>query len=276
MKILAYIKIIRPFNCVFVIFAVLFGAFYKSPNITFYKPILAAFSAALISAAGYTLNDYFDVNIDKTNRPERPLPSGIISPISAKRFAIATFLIGNILCLTLLNPRMSLLALFNSLILWLYAQKGKRLIFVSNLIVAFATASTFIYGGLVNNNIKNAIFVFSCAFIYTLIRELIKDIEDMQGDKKENSRTLPILWGSKLTLVFTLLLSLVFTTLIQNGLGQFYNVTFYYLILIFVCFFILINLTLLIFIGTKKNFSFSSKAMKINMLIFLILLWVGK
>ncbi|MEA2103213.1 MAG: geranylgeranylglycerol-phosphate geranylgeranyltransferase [Candidatus Cloacimonadota bacterium] len=283
MKIIAYIKIIRPLNFLFVILAVLFGAFYRSSvevsyshPAFYYIPILAAISAALISAAGYTLNDFFDVNIDKINCPHRPLPSGIISGISAKRYAIILFISGNLLCLFLFNPAMSALALLNSLILWLYAQKGKRLVFISNLIVAFATASTFIYGGFANHNLKNAIFVFSCAFIYTLIRELIKDIEDMKGDKKADSRTLPIIWGSKATLIIALILSLAFTICIHLGLNNFYTITYYYLILIFVCLFILLDLTILISTRSNKFFSFSSKAMKVNMLIFLIILWIGQ
>jgi len=224
-NIISYIKIIRPVNFLFVILAVLFGAFYKSDTFNLYIPILAAISAAFISGAGFALNDFFDVEIDKINRPHRPIPSGKISTLAAKRYAILLIIIGNLICFSLFRPVMLILAIFNSIILWVYAWKSKKLIFVSNLIVAFTTASTFIYGGLSNNNLRNGMFVFFCAFIYTLIRELVKDIEDIAGDKAEQSITLPIVLGVPKTIIVALFLGLIFSLIIFTGWNEFYNFT---------------------------------------------------
>ncbi|MBS3741025.1 MAG: geranylgeranylglycerol-phosphate geranylgeranyltransferase [Candidatus Cloacimonetes bacterium] len=275
MRIIEYIKLVRPFNFLFVILAVLFGAYYRTELILDFVPIVAAFSAAFICSSGYIWNDIYDIEIDRINKPHRPLPAGNISLPSAKKFGIILFVLGFIMVIFLQNLPMIILALFNSVILWIYARKGKQLLLVSNIIVAFATASTFLYGGISNNNFGNSLFIFSAAFIYTLIRELIKDMEDVRGDKKNVARTVPLVYGSKKTLTFSLMLAILFNTVLLAGfLNGYYELIYYYIILVFVGLFVIFDLIFLYYKRKNVFVYFSEQAMKINMLVFLIILWV--
>lgn len=276
MKFVSYIKIIRPFNFLFVILSVLFGAFWFAKDIHQFIPYLASLSAALIAGGGYVINDFFDREIDKINRPERPIPSGIIPPLSAKRYAFLLFIGGIVISIFLQNPWMISLALGNSVLLYLYAYKGKRMGFFGNILVAFVTGSTFIYGGLANNNVGNSFFVFGCAFLYTIIRELVKDLEDVEGDKKIGAQTVPIVFGEKITLVLTFLSWVFLTILTVLGFHNFYELPIFILIIALCDVYLFINLLILFLKISKKIASVSQKLMKIDMLLCLVLLWVGQ
>ncbi|MCK4359706.1 MAG: geranylgeranylglycerol-phosphate geranylgeranyltransferase [Candidatus Cloacimonetes bacterium] len=276
MNITSYFKVIRPLNFLFVIIAVLFGAIYKADYLHFIISILAAFSAALISGGGYVINDFFDRDIDKINRPERPIPKGIISPLSAKRYALLLFIGGIVISIFLQNLWMILLASCNSFLLYLYAYKGKRMGFLGNLLVAFVAASTFIYGGLANDNVRNSFFVFGCALFYTVIRELVKDLEDVDGDKKIGAQTVPIVFGEKITLAFAFLSWVFLTILTILGFHTFYEFPIFILIIVLCDTYLLVNLIVLFLRMSKKGTAISEKLMKIDMLLCLILLLVGQ
>lgn len=276
MKFVSYIKIIRPFNFLFVILSVLFGAFWFAKDIHQFIPYLASLSAALIAGGGYVINDFFDREIDKVNRPERPIPRGIISPLEAKRYAFLLFTGGIVISICIKNPWMISLALGNSVLLYLYAYKGKRMGFFGNILVAFVTGSTFIYGGLANNNVGNSFFVFGCAFLYTIIRELVKDLEDVEGDKKIGAQTVPIVFGEKITLVLTFLSWIFLTILTVLGFHKFYEFPIFILIIVLCDAYLLVNLLILFLKMSKKVAGTSEKLMKIDMLLCLILLWIGR
>lgn len=270
-----YIRIIRPINFVFVIIAVVFGAYYRTELNLSLSPILAAISAVFICSSGYIFNDISDIEIDRINKPNRPLPMGKISLKSAKIYGIFFFVLGFLLVLYLQNIHMIILALFNSVILWLYANKGKQLHILGNTIVAFAAASTFLYGGLANNNFSNSLFIFAAAFLYTMIRELIKDIEDIKGDKINTSLTFPLVYGRKKTLILSIFLALLFNLILIFGLVKdYYNLVYYLIILVFVGLFLMLDLIILYFLDDKSLAFFSEKAMKVDMFLFLIIIWV--
>ncbi len=187
------------------------------------KVIIAGISAALITSAGNIINDYFDFEIDRVNRPERPIPSGRVSRSDALMLSFALFMIGlglakyvNIYCLALAG--------LNSILLIVYGKYSKKMFILSNLIVSYLVASIFIFGALsiVNivdfdsTGIKLVALLSSCSFIITLSREIIKDVEDIEGDKKNYSNTLAIRVGSdtarnmaNLFIVVAIILSLV-------------------------------------------------------------------
>ena len=276
MKLLSYLKILRPFNCLIVVLSTLFGAFWFAESIHPIMPFLAVISATLIAGGGYVINDVFDIDIDKINRPKRPLPSGIISSLEAKRYAILLFIVGIIISIFLKNLGMFILALCNSLLLYFYAYKGKKVGFVGNLIVSFVTASTFLYGGLSNNNLQNSFFCFGLALFYTLIRELVKDLEDIEGDKISNSETIPIIFGQKLTIELAFLFLFFLTILTISGFNIFYKIQIFIPVIIFVNTYLLINLIILTLKMNKKAAKYSEKIMKYDMVVFLILLWIGQ
>nr|MBC8384444.1 UbiA family prenyltransferase [Candidatus Cloacimonadota bacterium] len=174
---MSFLKIIRPFNCLFVAITVFFGASYHNNSITFSPVIFAILSAGLIAAAGYVINDFFDLKIDLVNKPSRILPSGRMNPKTAYLFSIALFLIGIFVSLFTRNRFCIAIAFINSLILFYYAKSLKSKLFVGNIVVSYAAASTFIFGGFSSGNFKNSLIIAVFAFLYTLIREMIKDAE---------------------------------------------------------------------------------------------------
>lgn len=272
----AYIRILRPLNFLFVLIAVLFGAYYKVTAYPIFYPLLAGIAAALISGGGYVINDYYDYSIDMINRKERILPSGMISPTRAKYYAICLFITGIIISIFLRNLWMIAIAAFNSFLLYVYAMKSKRIHFWGNLLVAFVTASTFVFGSFITNNLRNAFFAALCAFFYTLIRELVKDIEDKNGDSSAGAKTLPLLWGDKKTLLLSLLFWIGFAATIIWGYPEFYSSTFFILLLIVIVFLLLIDLIVLVVKPIAKTAKYSESFMKVHMLIFLVILWVAQ
>jgi len=272
----AYIRILRPLNFLFVLIAVLFGAYYNISSYPLPYPLLAGIAAALISGGGYVINDYYDYSIDMINRKERVLPSGLIAPAKAKYYGICLFVLGIIISIFLRNPWMIAIAVFNSVLLFIYAMKSKRIHFWGNLLVAFVTASTFIFGSFITNNLRNALFVGLCAFFYTMIRELVKDIEDKYGDKSVGAKTLPLLWGDKKTLLLALLFWIGFTLTIVWGYPELYSSEFFILLLVGIVFLILIDLIILITKPLIKTAKYSESFMKVHMLVFLIILWTAQ
>jgi geranylgeranylglycerol-phosphate geranylgeranyltransferase len=177
-------------------FAVLIGA-KLGGGIFFSEPILLALLAAfLICGAGNTINDYFDYEIDKINKSDRPLPAGKISLKSAFQYSIILFGAGIILSFFINYPAF-LLAILNSILLYFYAQNIKRGGGLSkNLIVSYLVASPFLFGGLAVGNPGVTLFLFVIAFFVNTSREVVKDIEDYDGDVN-HLKSLPVRYGFK-------------------------------------------------------------------------------
>lgn len=213
-------ELLRMRNGIIAFFGVLVGATFIHTTGTIIpgtKIFIAGFAAFLITSAGNILNDYFDFEIDKINKPERPIPSGRISRSDAFMFSIVLFLLGlgfsksvNDYCLGIV--------FLNSLILIFYAKYSKKLLLVSNLGISFLVASIFVFGvaatiqdginTLDMEEIKLVAIITACAFLMTLSREIIKDIEDIKGDEKKYAITLPIKIGAQraknMAIIFTL------------------------------------------------------------------------
>jgi geranylgeranylglycerol-phosphate geranylgeranyltransferase len=155
---------------------------------------------ALITAAGNVINDYFDAGIDAINRPERPIPSGIISPGSARSFASLLFLAGILLCF-FTNAACIAIALFNSVLLVGYAAKLKRIPLIGNFAVSYLSASIFLFGGAFSGvgGLFQNLPLSLITFLAMAARELLKDAEDVEGDSAGGARTLPLHIGIRTT-----------------------------------------------------------------------------
>lgn len=197
-----------------------------------------------IAVAGYVSNDYFDLEIDRINRPDRPAVSGKISH-SAFPFIAVSFSILSVAGMIVLWLRMNcfwavpvlLLALLS---VWWYAAILKKSLFLGNLAVSFMSSLTLgmawffewlmlhkagihIYETKPLNRIAIGIVVF--AFMLSLIREIIKDLEDMEGDGLNNCRSIPIVKGVSFTKNFLYILSMILLILLvfgQIGLSAMY------------------------------------------------------
>ncbi|HOE92135.1 MAG TPA: geranylgeranylglycerol-phosphate geranylgeranyltransferase, partial [Candidatus Cloacimonadota bacterium] len=192
-------RIIRPLNCIFSFICVLFGTYYSGGLNIRIETFLIALSATLIAGAGYVVNDIFDLEIDKINQPQRVLPQGLLN---IKQASIITFIlltIGLLLSLSSDSVWHLLIATINALLLLFYAIYFKKIGLIGNLVVAWTAASTFLYGALLTNSIKKVLPIMILAFLYTLIREWTKTIEDYEGDKSQNAKTVAIMLGKAKT-----------------------------------------------------------------------------
>ena len=268
-----FLKIIRPVNGLFTVLCVFFGAFYLK-NITFSMPIFfAALSAFFISTAGYVINDFFDIEIDMINRPDRILPSKQISPKVAYIYAVILFVLGLLASVLTQNKFCILIAFINTILLFYYAKYFKKTFLLGNVIVAFAAGSTFIFGALANSNLLFGTIPAFFAFLYTLIRELIKDAEDVDGDKKLNAKTIPVLLGKVAAIYFSII-----PFAIMLWLSTYYNSRQIFPIHTVIAMNILVNIPFtyylikLRFNLAKEQFSKTSKFIKFDMLILLLVL----
>jgi geranylgeranylglycerol-phosphate geranylgeranyltransferase len=177
------------------------GAFVASPSLadlgSQWLPVVAAVVATLsATGAGNAINDYFDREIDRINRPDRPIPRGAVSPRGTLAFSAVLF--GLAVVGTLLVPRPAqLIAVVNLLALVAYTKLFKGLPGVGNLVVGYLTGSTFLFGAAAVGNLSGAVVLFLLAGVATVTREIVKDVEDVAGDREEGLRTLPIAVGER-------------------------------------------------------------------------------
>ncbi len=192
-----YLSELRPFNCAMAAGASLIGIFVSGAafTATLLVPAFFAFLAVfLVTGGGNVINDYFDVDIDRINKPTRPLPAGLITPSAALAYAGSLFLVGIVLT-SRLNALCFVLAALNSFLLVLYAWRLKRSALVGNLLVGYLTGSVFLFGGAAVYALYTPTVLFISAMFATISREIIKDVEDVSGDRRVGAKTFPIRYG---------------------------------------------------------------------------------
>jgi geranylgeranylglycerol-phosphate geranylgeranyltransferase len=212
----------RPLNLAIAFPAILLGGFVTGTVQPFSKLLLAALSGILVGAGGNAINDVYDLDIDRINKPGRPLPAGRVTPAAARRFAYACFGLGTAAAV-FINPVCLGVAAASSVLLVAYSRTLKRTLFWGNLVVAFMLGLALVYGGLAVGRTGAAVAVGAISFFYNLAREIIKDIEDMEGDRAGAAVTFPIRYGVRASLVLATvtLALLVAATLAPYFLGWF-------------------------------------------------------
>ncbi|MFB6186694.1 MAG: geranylgeranylglycerol-phosphate geranylgeranyltransferase, partial [Halobacteriaceae archaeon] len=157
----------------------------------------AIIATILATGAGNAINDYFDREIDEINKPNRPIPRGAVSPTDALLFSLTLFGIAVLLAL-LLPPLAIAIAGLNLFALVAYTKLFKGLPGVGNAVVAYLGGSTFLFGGAAVKSLTiSPIVLFVLAAFATFTREIIKDIEDIEGDRQQGLNTLPIAIGRR-------------------------------------------------------------------------------
>ena len=212
---LGYIKIIRPLNVFLGGLTILISSLiikYDGPSI---YVILPVFVVMLFTIGANTLNDYFDYEIDNINRPDRAISSGLVLRKHALILSISSLIIGVLIALRL-NKDSQLLSIGVSLPLIIaYNVKLKNYPLIGNIIVSLILAMSFIYAGLVFKKTEPLIIPALLAFGLTLIREIVKDLADIKGDKSAGLMTFPIIYGEKKTVILCTILSVLL------GVGSF-------------------------------------------------------
>lgn len=275
-----YIEILRPGNALMGAITIILVALIDK---TLSIPIILAMMAVFFeTAAGNVINDYFDYNIDLINKPERPIPSGRISLENGKKYGYLLFLAGTVcgfLISYITNNWIPLdIVLFADIVLYLYAYRLKSTPLVGNLAVGFMTGFGFVFGGFCINNpsiIMTSIFLGFFAFVMTTAREIIKDIEDIEGDKADGAKTLPIMIGTKIPALLATVLILIDCALCP--LLYFYHVfgVLYLVIIAVAVILFLYSAAIIVKSQDEKTAGKSSKFLKIGMLIAFVAFAVG-
>ncbi len=195
-RMLAALVLFRPGNVAVVGLSVLVGSGGFWPTGGFWRVALAAASAMLVSAGGNGLNDFFDLEADRVNRPHRPLPRGLLSPAAAAGISAVSLVSGAALG-WLVSTANGLVAAAVAAALCAYAIWGKRLSIVGNLIVAAACGAAFVYGGLAAGSLRMSLIPACFAFLMHLSREILKDVEDREGDLAAGAMTTVIAFGER-------------------------------------------------------------------------------
>lgn len=202
MSVSAFIRITRPHNAVVAGLTALVGYLIATGTLT-PPSLLLAVVVALITAGGNVINDVYDVEIDRINRPDRPIPAGEISLAGARWYTAALFA-GGIALAALTTTLCFVIAVANSAILIAYAVRLKGIPVLGNLAVAYLAASVFLFGGAfagVGGLVQN-LSLAAITFLATIAREVLKDAEDVDGDAAGGARTLPMIIGIRRTGIF--------------------------------------------------------------------------
>lgn len=216
------LKISRPVNLVIVAFAQLMTAYFLVGTSRKGLPVLQdinlyliILSTVIIAAAGYMINDYYDVKIDYVNKPDE-----VIIGKGMKRRVVLFFHsflnFSGIAIGWLASPRIAVINFFAVILLWWYSNSLKRLPFIGNFTVASLTGVSIWIIGYYYQKSELLVLTYAIfAFFLNLIREIIKDIEDRPGDRKHGCRTLPIVIGFRNTKRVIFLIAICFVCAIM-------------------------------------------------------------
>ncbi len=180
-------RIVRPLNCGMFFSGTVVGGIIVAGAGALQWPgntplILASVSATLVGATGNVINDLYDVEIDRLNRPMRPLPSGIVTPNQARILWVVLAISG--LAVALLVSALHLAIAVSSVVLLVaYSARLKSVSLIGNVVVSVVVATSLVYGALSIGGAALAIPAAIFALVTTMSRELVKDIEDLHGDR---------------------------------------------------------------------------------------------
>lgn len=261
-------------------------------------------STILIAAAGYIINDYFDVKTDKINHPE----TVVVDVIIKRRWAMVLhivfnaigLLLGLYLALKAHHLRLLIFQILTVTLLWFYSTHFKKQLLVGNIVVSLLTATIpilpmvydyyfigkdtihtfqFLFGSFLNTLVLTGIIYSAFAFLTSFAREVIKDMEDYKGDKQTGCKTMPIVWGiltSKVVTFFVIIITIGLLCLAGLKFYQQQQTIAVYYILGFVILPLIILLIQVIRAQTSKHFKIASLLLKFTMLFGIAFTYIIK
>ena len=262
---------------------------------------LLVISMVLIVAGGYVINDIFDIDIDEINKPDKLIVGKYFSEKQSNFIYWSLTIIGLACALasSVITFGKSFITVFSCMvllacILYSYSKTYKKKLVVGNLIVALSVAfAVFLpwffvmlfmmkngmlvanYEVLMHISLRLVLIYTAFAFLMTLIREIVKDMQDVKGDGWTHCRTIPIIWGMNAAQIIVIALSFITVVMIWNAADYFsglgFKVTNYMLyasgLLILIV--IVNNLILLTdkSLRIERQFRFQSMFLKLSMLL---------
>ncbi|WP_108422638.1 geranylgeranylglycerol-phosphate geranylgeranyltransferase [Flagellimonas amoyensis] len=218
-KLLSLFSVVRGYNILMITLAQYLASIYiLSPDIPLREVVfdlnlfLIVTASALTIASGYIINNFYDAEKDLINKPTKSMLDRLVS----QRFKLTTYFILNFLAVFVASYISFKAVLFFSAYIfgiWFYSHKLKRIPFVGNLVSSTLAIAPFFVVFVYYQNFKTVIFVHAMfLFLLILAREMIKDLENMAGDMAQNYRTIPIIYGPKVSksiITFLIVLTLV-------------------------------------------------------------------
>ena len=278
---LAYIEILRPLNALMTIVGVVIGAAIAGVpfNPLHLGIIFAALATFLQLGAGNTINDYFDREIDKINKPLRPIPSRRISPANAKIYAGGLFALSLIFA-WLINIYAFAFAVFSLIVSYFYSANLKKT-WLGHFVVSYLVASPAIFAALITESVPAVNWLlFGLIFLINTGREIAKGIEDFRGDKKFHAHTLEIEAGKEKAAV----VGIVFTAagILLSPLPIYFGLKFNYIYLAALADLVYLYCAFLLFKSRKETLDDAAKTgaqaqklFKIGMLVSMIAFVAG-
>tara|TARA_R110002096_G_scaffold387300_2_gene581478 strand:+ start:255 stop:1082 length:828 start_codon:yes stop_codon:yes gene_type:complete len=230
-------------------------------------------SSALVIAAGYIINNFYDAEKDLINKPRKSMLDRLVS----QRTKLTTYFVLNFLSVFFASYVSFKAVVFFSVYIfgiWFYSHKLKKVPFLGNFVSATLAIAPFFAVFVYYKNFDTVIFVHALfLFLLILAREMIKDLENMAGDMAQNYKTIPILYGAKFSKTcISILIGL--TLLPAFLLIEYFDVGYMYLYFIGCIFFLLGFLILLVKSNSKKHYVWLHNILKLIIIlgVFSILL----
>ncbi|MGY8781586.1 MAG: UbiA family prenyltransferase, partial [Fidelibacterota bacterium] len=203
----SHINLLRPLNVftsglAMIIASAILGMLHEIDTVILVMTVVMCYTAA-----ANALNDVVDFEIDKINRPMRPLPSGNVKKQTALFISILLFGTGTLLCLELSEPAKIIGIVIAMPLMVIYSKYLKGIPLLGNIAIAFILGLSFLFCGAAFNNMAPMWIPMVLAFGLTFVRELVKDIADMEGDVSVGLRTFPISAGIDKAIQLTVFLS---------------------------------------------------------------------
>jgi geranylgeranylglycerol-phosphate geranylgeranyltransferase len=297
-KLKAIWELMRLGHGVMLFIAILIGSLisqktlFNNLDIPLLNIFLTFFTALFLEASTFALNDYYDLEIDRINkRTDRPLVRGDLSPKTALNIFYLLFPLG-LLCSYFVNMTCFLIALITALISVLYDAKMKKIKLIGNFYIAYIMAIPFVFGGatVLGNNafsleaINPVIYVIALiAFLAGAGREIMKDVMDFEGDKRQGVKSFPRYIGIRASngiaaIFYLCAIALSFLPFFVVSFGVYYQNIIYF-ILIFITDTMLLSTCLQLVFKKQPNMKFHRKytlvAIFIGLLAFLVGAFIG-
>ncbi len=184
----AAFSLLRPANCAMIGFAVLVGIFVsKPPAVHPLQAVLGFMTGFFVCAYSMSVNDIYDVEVDRVNEPRRPIPSGGVTVRGAVRISIVVLVVGIASAVLTLIPAAVAVAAAYAFLSWLYNARAKQTGLPGNLIVASSLAIPFVYGGVVSGGdfTGSLLLMMAMTALFSGVgREVVKAMADVEGDAK--------------------------------------------------------------------------------------------
>ncbi|MBT9187395.1 geranylgeranylglycerol-phosphate geranylgeranyltransferase [Zobellia russellii] len=273
LKVFSLFSVVRGYNILMIVLAQYLASIYILAHELPVREVvldlnlfIIVIASALVVASGYIINNFYDAEKDLINKPRKSM----IDRLVGQQFKLTTYFILNFLAVIAASyVSFKAVFFFSAYIfgIWFYSHKLKKMPFVGNFVSATLAIAPFFAVFVYYKNFENVIFVHAMfLFLLILAREMIKDLENIKGDLAQNYKTIPILYGGKVSktlisvlILLTLIPSLLLILKFDVGYMHYYFMACVLLLLLF--------LVLLVKSKSKKDYVWLHNILKLIIIV---------